>query len=224
MVGLHLTQQIGNPRFVAAIEDDGPLDMATRADRGRQHRLHRGREDVLHFGRHAGQADQGGDFALAGRQIHDQARGGAVGVEERFGPHREERHLAPGLVQVGAVAGADRGDVLVTFADHFKRGRVLVLLEFVGPGDGPKGHIIVGRPKAAGGDDQARPPAQRVAEGILDLVVFVAQDHHTADLGPERGDLADEPMRVGIKDLADQQFVADGEDLDGAIQGGGNGR
>ena len=194
-------EQFGEARFgVAPGAQDPALDHGGEPGAS----LQIGQHGAQHHGAHlVGHAGDGIDHLGAGRA--DQARGGAG----HLGNHRcalrhvrlaqvVRRHRAPACGEQGADPLRD------LFAAHQRHTQDL--------GDRLAGDIVLGRTETAAQDHRIA-ALERLPDAGNDAPVVVADLALEVRIDPGKRQLAPDPGRVGVDDLAEQQLRADGDDF-----------
>ena len=80
-------------------------------------------------------------------------------------------------------------------------------------GDGLLAHVVAGGAESAGGDHGPGPP-QGVGDPVRDLLGAVGHRAPANDLHAYRGEGARDLGAVGVEGMAEQELVADGDELD----------
>jgi len=161
----------------------------------------------------AGEHDE--DFAVF---LQIDAGGGAEAVAEELGAAGAETLLA-------VVGGHRTFGAKEAFEDGGFGGGVKFEGEAEDAGDGFAGVVVGGGAEAAGGDDDIGSlPA--IAEGGFDISGFITDDEVAANGEAMAGEFATEEVEVGVGTEAEEEFVAEGQEVEffhGMGCGGGSG-
>jgi hypothetical protein len=210
VTGHHPGEGRGHDRLVVAAHGEQARGAGAAAEGAVKEGGERPADDGLQFGRHTGQADDGG---LARAQEH--AGRGAHRVVERFGPDRQPGHLLAEGIEPGL--GDDAAGVEVVIAGpHHGAGLFVEHQRHPGAaGHRGQGQVVVRGPEPAGGEQHRHLALDGRSHRRGDLGLDVRQQGHPPHPSAAGRDQPAQPLRVRIKDLAPQQLVADGEDFYG---------
>lgn len=167
-----------------------------------------GLEHGMQFAGRARQEDDNrcGGTKAAGWNLNEQARGGAVWIGEDLGAARDEG-LNPGLGRHETLAG---GEELFNVLEE--RG-ILAELGAGELGDERASEIIARGAEPAGDQDEIG-PGQSLAEGVVDRLGVVGDGSLPGESVAEGGELAGDPLGVGVEDGAQHEFAAGINELD----------
>ena len=158
----------------------------------------------MQFARGAGEQHKPGVAASGAvgiwRKLEGESRSGPVAIDEdpcAFG--NVGLHLGPG----GDGASA-RGEVI---ADPLLDFRGMDQAASEEGGDPFPGEVVTRGAKASRGEDKVR-PAQRFANGGLDVLRPIRNRHLAGNGPPEIGEAPSEPLLMGVQDPTQQQFAS----------------
>ena len=175
------------------------MDDLPQGETGLQTRHHFVLHQVLHFEGNARERDD--DVSVA---FEPHARGRAVGVEEHRAARGDHRLRAVQLVEVDAAFGEHPLDV---------RGHPFVVAHVAAEQFGERlfGDVVL-RGAQAARDDRHLRHAERPLHGAGDLRAVVADRDFFADDDARGVEVLGDGYGVRIHDLADEDFIADGDD------------
>ena len=184
-------QSVGDRRFVY---DRVESEMFVQP---RQHLL---ADQRFHFERDARQRYE--HFAVP---LEPHARSRSATVRQDGASVRHEGLALIQFVEVDVPYGSHRAHLLVD-------GLVAYQFHAEQPGQRMFGDVVLGRAETAGADDDVG-VRQRLRDGFGDRFGSVGYRSDPVDFDSGRVQLFADPCRVGVDDLSDQNFVADGNDF-----------
>lgn len=175
------------------------MDDLPQREAGLQAGHHLVLHQVLHLERHARQRDD--DVPLA---LEPHARGRAVGVEQHRAARGDHRLRTVEFVELDAA-----------FGEHFLNvpGHPFVVAHVAAEHlrEGLFGDVVLRGAESSGDDGHLR-AGEGALRGFDDLRAVVADRDFLADHDARRIEVLGDGDRIGVDDLPDEYFVADGDD------------